>query len=285
MTKPDYKQYGFIPQRQAGKLIMRVRNRAGNITAGDLRKVAHLAEQYGQGLVHVTTRQALEIPGVAAEHFETALKAVQEAGLLPAVCGPRVRTVVACPGTDACPYGLQNTRQLAEALDQQWVGHDVPAKTKIAVSGCPNSCTKPQANDIGFKGVTEPLLDPTACIQCGLCIRRCPAKCMELQGQTLVIHYEQCLACGLCVGLCKKGALSVGRQGFHVYLGGKGGRYPRNGELSASFVSKDEVLPYLQAILTTYRSVAEKGERLAAVVARLGLPAFTDRVNSQLAQG
>jgi sulfite reductase beta subunit-like hemoprotein len=50
MTKPDYKQYGFIPQRQPEKLIMRARNRAGNITAGDLRKVAHLAEQYGQGL-------------------------------------------------------------------------------------------------------------------------------------------------------------------------------------------------------------------------------------------
>ena len=281
MQPHDYKKHGFIPQRQPEKLIMRVRNRAGNITAGDLRKVAHLAEQYGQGLVHVTTRQALEIPGVAAECFEAALKAIQDAGLLPAVCGPRVRTVVACPGTDACPYGLQNTRQLAEALDKQWVGHDVPAKTKIAVSGCPNSCTKPQATDIGFKGVCEPLLDPTACIQCGLCIRRCPAKCMEMQGKTLVIHYAKCLACGLCIGLCKKRALSIGRQGYHVYLGGKGGRYPQPGELAASFVAADAVLPYLQAILTTYRAVAEKGERLATVVARLGLPAFTAHVNNQ----
>lgn len=284
MQPHDYKKHGFIPQRQPGRLIMRIRNRAGNITAADLRKVAYLAEQYGQGVVHVTTRQALEIPGVAVERFEQALKAIKEAGLLPAVCGPRIRPIAACPGTDACLYGLQNARLLAEALDKQWVGHDVPWKTKIAVSGCPNSCTKPQANDIGFKGVSEPQIDQAACIQCGLCIRRCPAKCMEMQGQTLVIHYGQCLACGVCIGLCKKKALSVGRQGFHVYIGGKGGRYPRNGELFAMFVAANEAPPYLQAILTTYQEVAEKGERLSAVVARLGLPALETKVKGRLSQ-
>lgn len=282
MQKHDYKRHGFIPQRQPGQLIMRIRCRGGNLKSDDLRKVAGLAETYGQGVIHVTTRQALEMPGVAEERFEQALQDVEAVGLLPAVCGARIRPIVACPGTDACPYGLQNSRQLAEIMDQLWVGNDMPAKTKIAISGCPNSCTKPQGNDIGFKGVCEPQIDRAACIQCGLCIRRCPAKCMEIQEKTLVIHYDQCLACGLCIGLCKKNALSAGRQGFHIYLGGKGGRYPRNGELFATFVAEKDVLAFLKAILTTYREVAEKDERLGAVVTRLGLDFFESKVRQVL---
>ena len=285
MQKHDYKRYGFIPQRQPGQLIMRVRSRGGNLTSGDLRKVAGLADTYGQGIVHVTTRQALEMPGVAEERFAQALQEVQSAGLLPAVCGARIRPIVACPGTDACPYGLQNSRQLAEEMDQQWVGADMPAKTKIAISSCPNSCTKPQGNDIGFKGVCEPQIDGSACIQCGLCVRRCPAKCMEIQEKTLVIHYDQCLACGLCISLCKKNALSAGRQGFHVYLGGKGGRYPRSGELFATFVAAKDALSYLKAMLVAYREVGEKGERLGAVVTRLGLEALKSKIRQVLAPG
>ena len=285
MHKHDHKQYGFIPQRQPGRLIMRIRNRAGNMTAAAMRKVADLAEKYGTGAVHVTTRQAVEIPGVTEESFEQALADIKAAGLLPAVCGPRVRPVVACPGTDTCPYGLRNARLLAEALDEKWVGRDVPAKTKIAISGCPNSCTKPQGNDIGFKGVTEPVINQAHCIQCGLCVRRCPAKCMTVHDKTLIIDYDKCIACGVCIGLCKKNALSAGRQGFHVYLGGKGGRYPRAGELAITFVNEQDALLHADAILTVYQEVAEKGERLGAVLAKVGLPAFTEKVKNKLTQG
>lgn len=282
MKKYDYKRHGFIPQRQEGQLIMRIRSRGGNLTSDDLRKVAGLAETYGQGVVHVTTRQGLEIPGVAMSSFARVQKDVEAAGLLPAVCGPRVRPIVACPGTDACPYGLQHARMVAETMDDLWVGHDVPAKTKIAVSGCPNSCTKPQGNDIGFKGVCEPKIDHSACIRCGLCVRHCPAKCMDIQEESLLINYEQCLACGICIGICKINAISAGCQGFHVYIGGKGGRYPRNGELLATFVTDKEIMLYLKAIMMTYREVAEKGERVGAVVARLGLPVFESKVKNKL---
>lgn len=284
MGKYDYKKHGFIPQRQDGQLIMRIRSRGGNLTSDDLRKVAGLADVYGQGVVHVTTRQGLEIPGVAIGSFAQVRKDVEAAGLLPAVGGPRVRPIAACPGRDACPHGLQDARMAAQAMDELWVGHDVPAKTKIAVSGCPNSCTKPQGNDIGFKGVCEPKINLSACTRCGLCLRHCPAKCMDMKHETLLINYEQCLACGVCIRMCRNDVISAGRHGFHVYIGGKGGRYPQNGELLATFVTDKEIIVYLKAIMTTYREMAVKGERVGAVVARLGLPAFESKVKSKLAK-
>lgn len=283
-AKPDYKRYGFIPQRQQGALIMRIRNQAGNMTAENLRHVAELAQRYGTGQVHVTTRQAIEIPGIKEELFEEALQAIIDCGLLPAVCGPRVRPVVACPGTDTCPFGLTDTRTLAQKLDEQFVGRELPAKTKFAVSGCANSCTKPQGNDIGFKGAVEPLIDHEACVKCGVCVRRCPAKSMAIQDNSLQIDYDQCLACGVCIRLCPKKALKSGRQGYHIYVGGKGGRYSYEGKCIASFVTEEQVIPYLEAILVSYEDMGEKGQRLNLVLEKSGLPAFKNKVTENLAK-
>lgn len=281
-TKPDYKRYGFIPQRQPGLLIMRLRNRAGNLTAADLRKAADLAERFGTGQVHVTIRQGMEIPGVKEELFAEACQAILDAGLLPAVCGMRVRPVVACPGTDTCPYGLMNARSLAETLDADYVGMDLPAKTKFAVSGCANACTKPQAHDIGFRGAAEPAVDNELCVQCGACVKRCPADAMTIEDNSLVIDYEKCLACGVCNRLCPKQAITSKRLGYHIYVGGKGGRYTNTGEIIASFVTEAQVLPYLDAILAVYRELGEKGERLNKVIAKSGLATVKAKVESKL---
>ena len=282
MAKPDYKRFGFIPQRQQGYLIMRVRNCSGNMTAEGLRKLADLAERYGNGQVHVTTRQAVEIPGVKEELFEEALQAIRDAGLLPAVCGPRIRPIVACPGTDSCPYGLRATRILAKKLDDQFVTKDLPAKTKIAISGCPNSCTKPQGNDIGFKGVVEPLIDHESCIICGACVRRCPSEAMKIEDETLHIDDAKCLSCGVCIRLCPKKALCPGRQGYNIYVGGKGGRYSSESELLASFVEEEQVISYLEAILATYEELAATGERLHFLLTRTGLPNFKQKVAEKI---
>ncbi|GBG58285.1 nitrite reductase [Sporomusaceae bacterium FL31] len=281
-AKPDYKKYGFIPQVQPGLLVMRIRNKAGNMTAAQMRSVAELAERYANGQVHVTTRQAVEIPGVKEEFFEEALAAIRAADLLPAVCGPRVRPVVACPGTDTCPYGLLSARALAEKLDDDFVGRDLPAKTKFAVSSCPNSCTKPQANDVGFKGVVEPLVDQAACVKCGACVRRCPAKAMVIENAELVIDYNKCLACGVCIKLCPKKALQVGRKGYHIYVGGKGGRYQYDGQLIAEYITEESVLDYLEAVLATYQELAEKGERLNSVVAKTGIAELKVKIEAKL---
>ncbi|MBP2655411.1 MAG: ndhI 1 [Firmicutes bacterium] len=277
-TKPDYKKYGFIPQRQKGFLIMRIRNRAGNLPASSLCKIADLAERFGSGEVHITVRQGIEIPNVKEELFEKAHQAILEAGLLAAVCGPRVRPVMACPGNNTCPYGLLNTQILAEKLDMQYVGRDLPAKTKFAVCGCANACTKPQTHDVGFRGASEPIISHEQCVKCGGCVRRCPAKAMTIENKALVIDYDKCLSCGVCMQVCPKQALKTGRLGYHIYVGGKGGRYTNDGVVIAKFVQEEEVLSYLNAILVVYEELAEKGQRLYAVLSKFGAQVIQEKV-------
>lgn len=282
MAKTDYKRYGFIPQRQPGLLIMRVRNKAGNMTAEDLIKVAALAQKYGSGQVHVTVRQGIEIPGVKEELFEEAYQAILDAGLLPAVCGLRVRPVVSCPGNTTCPYGLVSSPALAAKLDDEFVGRDLPAKTKFAVSGCANACTKPQAHDIGFQGAIRPKLQAEKCIGCGACVKRCPAKAITKEAGKITIDYNACLSCGVCVRICPKQALAAEKTGFHIYAGGKGGRYSFTGERLLSFVPEAEVLPHLEAILAVYQEIGEKGERMQALLARVGFAEFQTKLQEKL---
>ncbi|MDU2063868.1 MAG: 4Fe-4S binding protein [Sporomusaceae bacterium] len=282
--KTDYKKFGFIPQRQKGLLLMRVRNAAGDMTATQMRKLADLAEKYGNGEFHVTVRQGMEIPGVKEELFEEAYNAILEAGLLPAVCGPRVRPVVSCPGTATCPYGLEDTKELAKFLDQHFVGRELPAKTKFAISGCANACTKPEAHDVGCKGAHEPIVDPSNCIHCGACVRRCPAKAMSLDTGEVVIDTDKCLACGVCISICPKKTIHTGRTGFHVYIGGKGGRYSYDGKLLESFVPADKIAQYLDALLAVYNEKGEKGQRLCVLVANEGIEALTAQVQEKFKQ-
>lgn len=282
MAKQDYKRHGFIPQRQKGLLLMRIRNKAGNMTAEELRKVALLAEEYGNGQVHVTVRQGIEIPGVPEERFAEALQEILDAGLLPAVCGMRVRPVIACPGNSTCPYGLADTPALAAKLDEEFVCRELPAKTKFAVSGCANGCTKPQSHDVGFQGAVEPVLQEEKCIGCGACVKRCPAKCITMQEKKISIDYSSCLSCGVCTGICPKQALPAARSGYHIYVGGKGGRYSYEGKRICSFVAEDQVLGKLEEILAAYTESGKKGERLQAVLNRIGFEAFAALVEEKL---
>jgi len=281
-TKPDYKRYGFIPQRQQGLLLMRLRSRSGNFTTRDLRQVADLADRFGNSEVHMTVRQGMEIPGVKEESFEEARQAIIDVGLLSAVCGMRVRPIVVCPGNHTCPYGLINTKALADKLDAQYVGKDVPAKTKFAVSGCANSCTKPLAHDVGFRGAAEPLISQENCVKCGLCVKRCPAAAIAIANAVLVIDYDKCLACGVCVRVCPKRALTIGKIGYHICIGGKGGRYSNEGVFIVKFIAEEKVLTYLDAILAVFEELAEKGQRLSKVVANFGIEAVRAKIEERL---
>lgn len=103
----ELKAGGIISQRQKNMFSIRVRIVGGNVTPVQLRKIADLAEKYGQDYVHITTRQGFEISHVKFEDVEKVREGLKEADLILGACGSRVRVVVACQGTDICPMALE----------------------------------------------------------------------------------------------------------------------------------------------------------------------------------
>lgn len=70
----------------------------GTLTAKQLAVVSEVAEIYGKGYVHLTSRQGVEIPFIKLEQIDEVKDALAKGGVVPGVCGPRVRTVTACQG-------------------------------------------------------------------------------------------------------------------------------------------------------------------------------------------
>ena len=274
MTKADeYKKNGFIAQKQKGYYAMRIRTRAGNISSEQLRKIAELAEKYGLGRIHFTTRQAVEMHGVAEEHYQAIMQEVLAAGLLPAVCGPRLRTIVACPGGAVCRFGITDTVPVAEQLDKLFVGCQLPSKTKLNISGCPNSCAKPQESDLGLQGAVIPVIG-AGCVGCGACTRACKVKAITVNGNCPSIDTNKCVGCGQCAQVCAKHAVTVKSRGFNIFAGGKIGRRPGLGEKIFSVVPEDEAVVYIDALLRAYRHLGCAGERIAQTLARVGIEHF-----------
>ena len=146
---------GWLLNKGGESFSARVVTVNGKVSAEQMQAVAAAAQRFGNGIVTLTSRLSMEIPGIpvaAIEPFEAALAAV---GLSVGGTGPRVRPVVSCKGT-LCPHGLVDTFALAEKIHRRfyvgWHGVALPAKFKIGVGGCPNNCVKPTLNDIGIVG-------------------------------------------------------------------------------------------------------------------------------------
>jgi len=150
------KKKGFLRQRQDGFFILRTRMPASGVyTDTQLKKLAEIAKKYAGGVIHATVRQGLEIPFVKYENISEIEKELVSADIDLGTSGPRLRATTSCPGNNWCKQGLVNTFSLSSRIEKELglkCGLDLPHKFKIAISGCPNTCTRPQVSEIGVHG-------------------------------------------------------------------------------------------------------------------------------------
>ena len=153
------KKKGFLRQRQDGLFILRIRMPStGAYSALQLEKLSEISKKYAKDIVHATVRQGLEIPFIKYEDIPEVEREAVSAGIDLGTSGPRLRATTVCPGNNWCKQGLINTFSLASRIEKELglkCGLDLPHKFKIAISGCPNACTRPQAAEIGIHGQTD----------------------------------------------------------------------------------------------------------------------------------
>ena len=153
-------------QKQKNNFSLRLQVVGGNLTAENLKKIAEVAEKYGDGHVHLTSRQSVEIPFVKLDDVEEVKAELAKGGCKPGVCGPRVRTVTACQGNQICPSGNIDSYDIAKKLDARYYARELPHKFKFGVTGCQNNCLKAEENDVGIKGACVVSYDEPSCIMC-----------------------------------------------------------------------------------------------------------------------
>jgi dissimilatory sulfite reductase (desulfoviridin) alpha/beta subunit len=149
------KKRGFLRQKQDSFFILRVRMPYGVFHAQHIAKLIQISCEYAHGFMHTTVRQGIEIPFIRFENIDKVEQELKVVGLEAGTSGPRLRTTTCCPGNNWCKFGLINTFALYNKIEEQLnirCGMDLPHKFKIAISGCPNGCTRPQNSEIGIHG-------------------------------------------------------------------------------------------------------------------------------------
>lgn len=87
----DYKTLkkgGFMRQKQKDHFSLRLAVVGGNLTATQLAKIAEVAEKYGDGHVHLTSRQSVEIPFIKLQDVDAVKEELAKGDCRPGVCGP-----------------------------------------------------------------------------------------------------------------------------------------------------------------------------------------------------
>ena len=231
MAGVDYaalKKGGFMRQKQKGFFSLRIQVVGGNLTAENIKTVAEVAEKYGKGYVHMTSRQGIEIPFVNFEDIEEVKAELAKGGVKPGVCGPRVRTVTACQGSEICPSGCIDTYELAQELDERYFGRELPHKFKFGVTGCQNNCLKAEENDVGIKGGIKVAWQEDKCIQCGVCVKACREGAITLEDGKISVDSFKCNFCGRCTKACPIDAYD-NTHGYIVSFGGIFGNHINKG--------------------------------------------------------
>ena len=96
---------GVYEQRTTGKFMVRIRIGAGLVLPFQLERIAELGKRYGNGILHVTTRQDIQIHNVNIEHTPDVLEGLLEVGLSSRGGGGNtVRNVTACPRAGVCHH-------------------------------------------------------------------------------------------------------------------------------------------------------------------------------------
>ena len=258
------KKNAYRISKERGITASRVRVPGGKCNAEVLGMVKEIADKYGNGNVHLTTRQGFEIEGISLDDIDKVNEMLQPIienlgtnQINPNTGYPSsgTRNVSACIGNRVCPFGNYNTAEFARRIEDAIFPNDL--HFKIALTGCANDCIKARMHDFGIIGMTLPQYDPTRCVTCGACVKGCDklsVKALSKENEKVVRNEEKCVGCGVCVTKCPTRAFTRSKQKYYrlTIMGRTGKRNPRLGEDFMVWVDEDTII---KVILNTYKFV------------------------------
>ncbi|WP_299977916.1 4Fe-4S dicluster domain-containing protein [Desulfobacula sp.] len=190
--------------------------------------------------------------------------------------------VTTCFGGAGCPNAANSCTQLAKDIEtiiekenilsflKETVKGDLKFhhEFRVALSDCPNACSRPQIVDIGIIGAVLPGVFDEACTLCSACVEVCDENAVMLDEENVkpIISSHQCLYCAKCISACPTGTLGEKGKGFRVMLGGRLGRHPRLAMEVPGLHTHDAVLSIVHKCLKFYKSKSKNGQRFSYIL-------------------
>ena len=141
--------------------MQRIKIPMGKLTMRQLEVLAEVAEEYSDGILHVTTRQDIQLHFVHIEDTPDMMRRLAAVGITTReACGNTVRNVTACPLAGVCSTESFDVSPYAHAITFFLLGHDdtqdFGRKFKVAFSGCHDqACGLTNFHDVGCIAKTK----------------------------------------------------------------------------------------------------------------------------------
>ncbi|HZE97797.1 MAG TPA: nitrite/sulfite reductase [Planctomycetota bacterium] len=135
--------------------MQRIKIPYGGLNPAQLETLAELAEEYSDGILHVTTRQDIQLHYVHIEDTPSLFRRLAAVGVTTReACGNTVRNVTGCPIAGVCRTETFDVTAYARATSKFLLGHkdtqNFGRKFKIAFSGCAGeACGLALLHDVG----------------------------------------------------------------------------------------------------------------------------------------
>ena len=148
---------GVHPQKQDGLIWVGVVLPVGKMTCDQMRGLAAISRDLGDGDIRLTVWQNFIFSGVKAGDAEEVEARLAALGLTSKATSVRAG-LIACTGNTGCKFANSNTKDTAMAI-ADWVELRVALDTPINIhlTGCPNSCAQHYIGDIGMIACRVPI--------------------------------------------------------------------------------------------------------------------------------
>ena len=139
--------------------MQRIKIPGGGLNARQLETLAELAEEYSDGIAHVTTRQDVQLHYVHIDDTPSLMRRLAAAEITTReACGNSVRNVTACPFAGVCQDETFDVTPYSRALSKFLLGHpdcqNFGRKFKPSFSGCSeHACGLANMHDLGLVAV------------------------------------------------------------------------------------------------------------------------------------
>ncbi len=142
-------------------LMLRIRTPGNELTTAQLRGLADIAQDWGGGYAHVTTRSNLQIREIQPKNMVNVLNKLLELGLTSRGSGVDNLRNITCSATAGIDRDeLIDTRPMAKGLHYYILNsrdlYGLPRKFNISFEGGGGVATASETNDIGFIAVRVP---------------------------------------------------------------------------------------------------------------------------------
>lgn len=150
---------GVHPQKQDGLCWVGIVLPVGKMTIEQMRGVAKVARECGDGDIRLTVWQNLLISGVPTDRIAQAEAEIAAIGLTTKATSIRAG-LVACTGATGCRFAAAHTKESAEEI-AHWCEERVQLDSPINIhlTGCHHSCAQHYIGDIGLIGARVAIND------------------------------------------------------------------------------------------------------------------------------